>query len=73
MKLGLSKPKIIRHDEECTHCGLCSLICPTRAFFIVKATMCVDFEPSRCIECGECVTVCPYKAIESSFLQEVNG
>jgi Pyruvate/2-oxoacid:ferredoxin oxidoreductase delta subunit len=55
---------IVRIDEKCVHCGLCSSVCPTAAFSVDAPSMEVTLEPSRCMGCEECVRVCPYNAVK---------
>ena len=58
---------IIRLEDRCIHCGICSIACPTQAFFVETPKMVVKFESSRCVGCEECIRVCPYKAIKIYF------
>lgn len=59
---------VARIEKRCVHCGICSLVCPTAAFFINGATQLVELETARCMGCEECVKMCPYNAIRVSFL-----
>lgn len=58
---------IKRNDEKCTHCGVCTVFCPTEALAIDRATMEVDYDAGKCIACEACVKVCPTHAIEVYF------
>ena len=58
---------IKRSDEKCTHCGVCTVFCPTEALAIDRATMEVDYDAGKCIACEACVKVCPTQAIEVYF------
>jgi ferredoxin len=57
-------------QENCSKCGMCTTICPTRAIDYQKGEL-----PSRsleradtCIICGQCMAVCPTGAITISGL-----
>ena len=52
-----------RNDVRCTHCGVCTSICPTEALIINKKTMKVEFDSSKCIACELCVRTCPVRAM----------
>lgn len=54
---------IERDEELCTHCGLCTVICPTDALSLNRDTMEVSFDKERCVGCELCVPLCPFKAI----------
>jgi len=54
---------IDRDEELCTHCGLCTTICPTDALSMNRETMEVVFDKERCVGCELCVPLCPFKAI----------
>ncbi|PKM80963.1 MAG: (Fe-S)-binding protein [Firmicutes bacterium HGW-Firmicutes-14] len=60
---------ITRNVEKCTHCGMCTSICPSGALYISRPSMEVIFDDSKCVICGVCLKICPVKAIEAS----VNG
>jgi ferredoxin len=63
VKTELLSQDIVRIDEKCVHCGVCSSVCPTGAFSVHEPSMEVRLEPSRCMGCEECVRVCPYNAV----------
>jgi len=58
---------IRRDDESCTHCGLCTSVCPTGALVVDPASQLVDFLEEECIACGLCVKTCPMKAMRVEF------
>ncbi len=58
---------IDRDEELCTHCGLCTTICPTDALSLDRATMKVNFDKERCVGCELCVPLCPFKAINMNI------
>ncbi len=59
------KQQIIWKEEQCTHCGACSVFCPTGALEIERSDMRVNFNDSKCIACEHCLKVCPVKAIDT--------
>ena len=67
-KQGISvKPlaqEIVRNEDKCTHCGACTVHCPTKALYIERPSMTVKFNGDDCIICMMCVQVCPVKAME---------
>ncbi len=67
VKTELLSQDIIRFEDKCVHCGVCSAVCPTNAFYFRAPEMLVELEITRCIGCEECFRVCPYRAIEISF------
>lgn len=67
VKTELLSQDIVRDEFKCVHCGLCSAVCPTGAFYLKPPEMYVTLEMKYCIGCEECHKVCPYNAIEISF------
>src|SRR4030042_4249440 len=67
VKTELLSQDIVRNENKCVHCGVCSAVCPTNAFYVKSPEMYVTLEMARCIGCEECLKVCPYNAIEISF------
>lgn len=57
---------IVRREERCTHCGLCTIFCPSGALSLERGTMRVLYDPEQCVACLECLDVCPTHAIEST-------
>ncbi|RKY38804.1 MAG: (Fe-S)-binding protein [Candidatus Omnitrophota bacterium] len=55
---------IFWRESECTHCGLCTDVCPTQALTLERPEMRVRFEKKRCIACELCISLCPVRAIE---------
>lgn len=68
VKTELVGQDVTRLEKRCVHCGICSLVCPTAAFYIESRTQRVELEPARCMGCEECVKMCPYNAIKVSFV-----
>ena len=56
--------QIIKNDEICINCGVCTAVCPTEALYIDKESFKVIFNPQKCTACEFCVAVCITKAME---------
>lgn len=56
--------EIVRNEIKCTHCGACTVHCPTDALTLKRPSMEVTFQGDECIVCLECVKVCPVRAME---------
>ncbi len=56
--------EVVRNEEKCTHCGACTVHCPTKALFIDRSSMEVRFNEDECVLCLMCVKICPVKAME---------
>ena len=60
-------------DEKCSHCGLCSDVCPQACIEIQDRHLAEDgrlrvggrtlIDLNRCVHCGWCASVCPTGAI----------
>ncbi|MHA2398547.1 MAG: 4Fe-4S dicluster domain-containing protein [Promethearchaeota archaeon] len=68
--------EIIVHEDKCTGCRICQLICssiyekkyaPTRAFIQIQdyyqLSPTISFS-ENCTKCGQCVSHCLYGALE---------
>ncbi|MBW6462857.1 MAG: NIL domain-containing protein [Dethiobacteria bacterium] len=68
-KQGLSvmnlEQQIIWRSDRCTHCGACTVICPTAALNFERPDMVVRFEEDKCIVCELCLRACPARAMET--------
>ena len=68
-KQGLSvmnlEQQIIWRSDRCTHCGACTVICPTEALNFERPGMTVRFEEDKCIVCELCLRACPARAMET--------
>jgi nitroreductase/NAD-dependent dihydropyrimidine dehydrogenase PreA subunit len=51
-------------QENCTHCGICTEICPTRILSMGEHGP-EAITPDACISCGHCVAICPQGAIDN--------
>lgn len=55
---------IVRNEEQCTHCGACTAICPSGALYMDRPAMLVRFDSEACVVCQLCVRACPVRAME---------
>jgi len=62
--IGLEQ-QIIWREEKCTHCGACTVICPTEALAFNRPEMTVSFNEDKCIVCELCLRACPARAMET--------
>ena len=53
----VSPTKIVRNDDACIHCNLCTKACPVN-LDVAKMNQVTSAE---CLNCNECVAVCPKK------------
>jgi ferredoxin len=56
--------EIVRNEEKCVMCGVCTGICPTGALYMERPSMEVRFDGDQCVFCQLCVKVCPMRAME---------
>lgn len=54
-------------EEDCTHCGACTAVCPSGALSLDRTTWEVVFDRDKCLLCEHCLPACPYRVIESTF------
>ncbi len=52
------------NKDACTHCGACTGICPTGAFFINDGDKTVAFDGEKCILCHMCLKACSFGAVQ---------
>lgn len=57
--------QIVWNESRCTHCGACSVFCPTGALEINRPDMQVTFNERKCVVCEHCLKVCPVKAVDT--------
>lgn len=57
--------QIIWRSDLCTHCGACTVICPTEALVFERPEMTVRFAEEKCIVCEICLRACPARAMET--------
>lgn len=53
----LSPSKIIRNEDDCINCGLCSKNCPVN----IKVSELKEVKSAECINCQSCMLSCPKK------------
>ena len=58
---------IKRNEDRCTHCGVCTGICPSLALTIDRNSMEVLFDEEACVACELCVRICPPRAMEVHY------
>ncbi|HHX96896.1 MAG TPA: 4Fe-4S binding protein [Clostridia bacterium] len=56
--------EVIRNETKCTHCGNCTVHCPTEALYVERPSMEIKFNGEACIVCLMCVKICPVHAME---------
>ena len=63
--VSVSNPEhqIFKDEEVCTHCGLCTAVCPTDALHIKRPEMEVLFDKEKCSVCELCIVTCPSRAM----------
>ena len=58
---------VVKNEDNCTHCGVCVVYCPTSALYLDEDSKEVKFVNEKCIGCEICVKICPYRAMEVHF------
>lgn len=58
---------IVRLDDRCYQCGLCTGVCPSGALALNRPSMEVVFDSDKCVLCGACVDICPSRAMKIEF------
>jgi ferredoxin len=48
-------------NSRCTHCGICTDVCPVSAIHFSNDETSINHE--LCVGCGQCVRTCPKDAI----------
>lgn len=74
-KRFIETPFITVNHENCSDCGLCVRICPTRNFKSsedTSGTMTTVHHPEECVLCGQCLCVCPTNSIIHSGFEPSN-
>jgi len=56
--------EVVRNNDKCTHCGACTVHCPTKALYIERPSMEIKFNEDECVVCLSCVKICPVNAME---------
>lgn len=55
----LSPSKIIRNEDDCINCGLCSKNCPVN----IKVSELKEVKSAECINCQSCMLSCPKRML----------
>lgn len=63
IKITSAAQYVTRDEDSCTHCGMCTAICPTRALLLDMKTRRVVFHSDKCSACGMCTRICPVRAM----------
>jgi len=58
---------VVRNERRCTHCGLCTQVCPSGVLVVDRRSMEVLFDSAKCVGCQMCVPACPTRAMEVRF------
>jgi len=61
--------------EACTECGLCVMICPSKAIRLVNAGRFGDrpeIDYGKCVFCELCVWICPRSALKNTRFYELS-
>jgi ferredoxin len=64
VQVETASQEIKRIKKKCTHCGACTAVCPTKALYIQRPEMTVEFDQKKCSVCELCVPACPTRAME---------
>ena len=62
---GMKVPSL-PHPDDCTLCGFCVQVCPTRALKVLEDTKNTSlvFEAADCIHCDKCERICEFHALK---------
>lgn len=60
--------EVKRDKKKCTHCGLCTAVCPTGALSVDRPEMVVEFNQKKCSLCEMCIPTCPTRAMKASTI-----
>lgn len=63
IKVTPAAQHVARDEDSCTHCGMCTAICPTHALALDMKTRRVVFHADKCSACGMCTRICPVRAM----------
>ncbi len=67
LRVSSLRQEIIWNEERCTHCGACSVICPSGALVLQRPEMLICFDEQKCVACEHCLKACPARAMEARF------
>ncbi len=59
----------IPNPDDCTLCGFCAQVCPTRALKVLedREQTILALSAAECIHCGKCERICDFKALKMSL------
>lgn len=62
-------------EEQCWGCGVCTKICPNKAFSVINenGTSVLAHDVKRCAGCGVCKLTCPEGCIKEQFIYSAPG
>lgn len=60
---------IVWDEDQCTHCGACTSVCPTGALSLNNEAMLV-FDDAKCVACELCIPACPASVMKVNFTEE---
>ena len=58
-------------ENNCTSCGLCVDICPTKTIFWEDKKP--KWNKTTCVQCSACINRCPVRAIEYGKISQTKG
>jgi len=56
----------VLNKKQCTRCGICAQVCPTKAA-VTKGAEYPEYDLDKCIGCAQCIAMCPELALEVSW------
>jgi len=69
VKVGKRVVPSLPRSDECTLCGFCAQVCPTRALKVLEDTEVtwLVLETMECIHCKKCERICEFHALKMSL------
>lgn len=74
--LGIKGGLNPKYDESvCTYCGVCEVVCTSKAIAVDSKTKTLTFHEDKCIYCGKCTKSCPTDAWtgENGYITSFGG
>jgi Fe-S-cluster-containing dehydrogenase component len=66
VQVVVQEQRLVRDEDLCTDCSVCTGQCPTGALTLDREDMSLVFRNEECISCGICIPACPYGALSAS-------